>query len=156
MFDTFIEDQTKALIEKCISGELTRPWIEIRKLTNQFIEDNPFMDQIEQIKHRTLEQFIEQNISLQRIKTEKRPTEKSASTAQQMIERITNTFQTNQEYKGYQLEHLQLIPPLLQRIIIYYCCFALQLPLFESAKDLLDKIQNNTVTTITTSTGSGK
>ncbi|CAF2786717.1 unnamed protein product [Rotaria sp. Silwood2] len=156
MFNTFIEEQTKKLIEQCISNNLTRPWIEIRKFTNQFIENNPFINQIEQIKHKTLEQFIKENISFQRIKTDKKPTEKSASTAQEMIEKIIHIFQTNQEYRGHQLKQLQLIPPLLQRIIIYYCCFALQLPLFESAKDLLDKIEKNTIITITTSTGSGK
>ncbi|CAF1077232.1 unnamed protein product [Rotaria sordida] len=56
---------------------------------------------------------------------------------------------------SYQLKHLELIPPLLQRIIIYYCCFTLQLPLFESTKDLIDKIEKNTIITITTPTGSG-
>ena len=40
--------------------------------------------------------------------------------------------------------------------MIYYCCFTIQLPLYESSKDLLDKIEKNTVTTISTSTGSGK
>jgi hypothetical protein len=155
-FETFIEQQTKILCQKSISNELDRPWIEIRKFTNQFIEDHPFINQIEQIKHQTLDQFIQQNISFQRIKTDKKPTDQSALTAQQMIQKITNLFQTNEEYNGHQLKHLQLIPPLLQRIIIYYCCFALQLPLFESAKDLLERIQNNTVTTITTTTGSGK
>ena len=156
LFQIFIEQQSKILAQKSISGELTKPWIEIKNTTNQFIENNPFLNQIEQIKYQTLDQFIQQNISFQRINSDRKPTEKSISVAQQMINKIIDIFQNDQQYRGYQLKHLQLIPPLLQRIIIYYCCFALQLPLFESAKDLLNKIQNNTVTTISTSTGSGK
>ncbi|CAF1122074.1 unnamed protein product [Rotaria sordida] len=46
-------------------------------------------------------QFIKENISFQRIKTDKKPTEKSASTAQEMIEKITYIFQSNPEYKGH-------------------------------------------------------
>ncbi|CAF4306275.1 unnamed protein product [Rotaria sordida] len=65
MFNISIEEQIKTLIEQCISSKLTRPWIEIRKFTNQFIENNSFMNQIEYIKYQTLEQFIKENISFQ-------------------------------------------------------------------------------------------
>jgi HrpA-like RNA helicase len=40
--------------------------------------------------------------------------------------------------------------------MIYYSCFTIQLPLFESSQQLLDQIQINNVLTISTSTGSGK
>jgi HrpA-like RNA helicase len=39
--------------------------------------------------------------------------------------------------------------------MIYYRCFTIQLPLYESAKKLLKIIEENTVITIATSTGSG-
>jgi HrpA-like RNA helicase len=44
----------------------------------------------------------------------------------------------------------------LKQILIYYSCFLLQLPLFDESTKLLDMIEANTVTTIATSTGSGK
>ncbi|CAF1264703.1 unnamed protein product [Rotaria sordida] len=40
--------------------------------------------------------------------------------------------------------------------MVYYCCFTIQLPLYESSIELLKTIQKNTVITISTSTGSGK
>lgn len=156
LFNHFIEEQMKVLIEKSINDKLTQSWIEIRNLTNQFMQNNLLFNQIESIKYQTMKLFIKENISYQRIKTDKKPTEKSASVAQQMIEKLLQNFQTDPKYQGYESRQFQLIPPLLQRINIYYSCFALQLPLFESTIDLLGKIQNNTVTTITTSTGSGK
>ena len=63
---------------------------------------------------------------------------------------------TFQEYRGYEQEAFNCIPPLLERIMIYYCCFKLQLPLYESSKKLLKDIEESTVVTISTSTGSGK
>ncbi|UJR12813.1 hypothetical protein I4U23_016986 [Adineta vaga] len=40
--------------------------------------------------------------------------------------------------------------------MIFYHCFLLQLPLFNSSIDLLNHIQTNTIVTISTATGSGK
>ena len=151
-----MEEQTKQLIDRCISEQITKAWIEIRTLTNQFLDNNSFLKQIDLIKCQTFDLFIQQNISYQRVKTDKKPTEGSAKVAKQMIDNIIQLFKTDQKYKGYELKQLQLILLLLQRISIYYSCFTLQLPLFESANDLLRKIEANTVTTITTSTGSGK
>ena len=156
MFDIFFDRQVKMLlIEKCISGELIQSWKELRKFTDHFVAEHPLFDQVERIKHETMDEFIKQNISFQRIQSDRKPTENSASTAKEMIKKVTNIFQTDPRYQGYELKHFQLIPSLLQRITIYYCCFALQLPLFESARDLLNKIENHTVTTIATTTGSG-
>ncbi|CAF3293104.1 unnamed protein product, partial [Rotaria sp. Silwood2] len=156
MFNTFIDQKLRTLGEQCILGEITQPWKEIRKFTNQFIENNPFMSQVERTKHQTLEQFIRENILLQNTKAGKNPTEKSIRTIRSLLRKMTEIFQTKPEYTGHELEQLRLIPDLLQQIMIYYCCFTLQLPLFELAEDLLGKIEENIVTTITTTTGSGK
>ncbi|CAF3951467.1 unnamed protein product, partial [Rotaria sp. Silwood1] len=156
MFNTFIDQKLRTLGEQCILGTITQPWKEIRKFTNQFIEDNPFMSEVEGTKHQTLDQFIKENISLKKIETNKKPTENSIRTIQNLLKKMTKIFKTKSEYRDHELEQLQLIPDLLQQIMIYYCCFTLQLPLFESTEDLLGEIEKNTVTTITTTTGSGK
>lgn len=156
MFNTFIDQKLRLLGEQCISNDTIQPWIEIRKFTNQFIEDNQFIKQVERAKHQALEQFIRENISFQKTKSNKKPTEKSIKTIQNLLRKMTQIFQTKPEYKGHELEQLRRIPDLLQQIMIYYFCFTLQLPLFESAEDLLGKVEKNTVTTITTTTGSGK
>jgi hypothetical protein len=102
-----------------------------------------------------LEQFITQNISFQRLKLDKKPSDKSIEVLKDFIQKIKNSFQNDQKYIGYQLKQFRLIPELLKRLMIYYSCFTIQLPLFESSKDLLNKIEQNTVITIATSTGSG-
>lgn len=156
MFNKFTDEKLRKLNEQCITGEITKPGIKIRSLTNQFIDDNQFMNEVERTKHHTLKQLIRENFSLEKTKLSKKPTEKSRKTIENLLRKITEIFQTRQEYKGYELKHLQKIPDLLQQAMIYYCCFKLQLPLFDSAEDLLGKIETNTVTTITTTTGSGK
>jgi hypothetical protein len=120
------------------------------------MEQNPFRNEIQQLKYRALEKFIEQNISLQRIKLEKKPTEKSIKTIEYFIQKTKEIFTTESKYTGHKLKHFGLISELLQRLMIYYSCFTIQLPLFESARKLLNSIENNTVITIATSTGSGQ
>ncbi|CAF4392826.1 unnamed protein product, partial [Adineta steineri] len=125
------------------------------KQTELFIQKNPFENQIESLKHQALGQFITQNISFQRLKLERKPSQKSIEILKDFIKKIQNSFEEKQKYIGYQLEQFRLIPELLKRLMTYYCCFATQLPLFESSKDLLRQIEQNTVITIATSTGSG-
>ena len=73
----------------------------------------------------------------------------------EFIDKVKREFKTNPIYVGCNLEQFKEIPKLLQRIMLYYRCFLLQLPLYESSQELLDKIEKNTVITIATSTGSG-
>ncbi|CAF3114296.1 unnamed protein product [Rotaria socialis] len=72
------------------------------------------------------------------------------------IGKIKRIFQEDPKYSGCELTNLCRIPHLLQRLMIYYFCFIIQLPLYESSKELLQQIDMNTVITISTSTGSGK
>ncbi|CAF3883818.1 unnamed protein product [Rotaria sordida] len=156
-FNISIRDKSNTLIEQSIFGILSNPpWIELRQHINQFLDENTFENEIEKIKHRALDEFIKQNISYQRLKLGQIPTEKSVNTIKYFIDQIRTIFMTNPKYKGHKEQHFNLIPSLLQQIMIYYSCFTVQLPLFESSKDLLDNIDKHTVTTITTSTGSGK
>jgi hypothetical protein len=86
---------------------------------------------------------------------DKKPSDKSIEVLKDFIQKIKSSFQNEQKYAGYQLKQFRLVPELLKRLMIYYSCFTIQLPLFESSKDLLNKIEQNTVITIATSTGSG-
>jgi hypothetical protein len=156
LFDDFIVQKSRELIDQSIDNNTYTPWNDLKKQTDLFMKQNNFTNQIESIKHKALELFIQQNISTQRLKINSIPTPKSVSVLQDFIEKIKTNFQTNPKYIGQEFEHFNLIPDLLQRLIIYYSCFVIQLPLFESSKELLDKIEKNAVTTIATSTGSGK
>ncbi|CAF4001664.1 unnamed protein product, partial [Adineta steineri] len=156
LFNDHIEEKTKKLIDQSILNDINTIRTEIHSQTNNFIQTNSLFNHIETFKQQALEKFIKENIILQRNYQEKKPTAKSISTLQYFIEKIRMTLKTNAKFQGYQLENYNQIPHLLQRLIIYYCSFKIQLPLFESAQDLLNKIEQNTVTTIATSTGSGK
>jgi len=155
-FNDSIREKAKSLIEQSIRGILNPPWVELREYTDNFLERNSFENEIEALKHRTLDEFIKQNISFQRLKIDRTPTEQSINTVKYFIEQTKITLMTNPSYQGHEVQHFSLIPILLQQIMIYYSCFTVQLPLFESSRDLLNKIETHTVTTITTSTGSGK
>ncbi|CAF4048838.1 unnamed protein product [Rotaria sp. Silwood2] len=156
LFNIYIEDKKKLLIDQCILGDLTTIKAELEKQTDSFIKDKPLITEIEPLKYQTLEKFIEQNITHQRNHYEKKPSPKAVSVLDTFIKQLKEDFKTNQKFTGLRAKHFGLIPGPLQRLIIYSCCFYTQLPLFESALDLLDKVNQNTVTTISTSTGSGK
>ncbi len=155
-FNLFIEQKTVEISEQFILDNSISPWNVIQKYTEQFMKEFYFQNQIESLKHEAFQLFITQNISFQRLIIDKKPTDKSIEVLKQFILNVKKTFQTESIYIGYELKHFSLIPHLLQRLMIYYSCFSLQLPLFESSIQLLDHIEKNTVLTISTSTGSGK
>ncbi|CAF1174161.1 unnamed protein product [Adineta ricciae] len=155
-FEVFLDEQANALIDQCIADKLPKPWEDLRKATEQFLQKQPLMNEIELLKHAALEQFIKENILVQRAKLVTKPSAKSVAVLQEFIDKVQKEFQTLKLYQGYELKHFALIPKLLQRLTLYYGCFKVQLPLYESSKDLLDKIEKSPVVTISTSTGSGK
>ncbi|CAF2546861.1 unnamed protein product [Rotaria sp. Silwood2] len=155
-FKDSIGQKTLELSELFILGDSTSPWIEIRQATNLFMTQNSFINEIERLKHQALDKFIELNISFQRIKLAIKPTKDSIKALQHFIEKIKQIFNEDPKYNGSELSNLRHIPHLLQRLMIYYCCFTIQLPLYESSTEILQEIKKNTVITISTSTGSGK
>ncbi|CAF2865678.1 unnamed protein product [Rotaria sp. Silwood2] len=157
MFNDYMGQKMSSLTEQCISNDLTSIKTEIHNQTNNFMKDNNLLlKEIESLKFQALEEFIQQNITIQRNHLEKKPTPKAISTLEKFIEKVRNILKTNPRFIGHEVKHYNMIPDLLQRLMIYYCCFKTQLPLYESSLELLDKIEQNTVTTIATSTGSGK
>jgi len=156
LFNEYITQKSKAIREQCIVDAHFQSWIQLRKLTNTYMEMKQFEPELEILKYEALKEFIKQHISSQQLKFEKKPSLKSLQTMNEFIDKVKKEFKTNQIYVGCKLEQFREIPKLLQRIMLYYRCFLLQLPLYESSKELLDRIENNTVITIATSTGSGK
>ena len=154
-FNDNIKQKSRLLIKQSIFGILTPPWIEFRTTTDEFLEQHSFTNEIENLRNKAFEEFLEQNISFQRIKLEKLPSQKSIDVVKKFLDKIQTILKSNKIHQDFQVENFQIIPQLLQQIMIYYSCFSIQLPLFESAIELLDNIQNHTITTITTSTGSG-
>lgn len=156
MFNDFLGQKMISLIEKSISDDSTVIRKEIHSHTNDFMKDHNLLhDDVEPLKFKALQEFIQQNITNQRNHLEKKPSLKSIKILEEFIEKVRKTFKTDPRYIGHETKHYNMIPELLQRLMLYYCCFKIQLPLYESSDVLLDKIEKNTVVTIATSTGSG-
>ena len=155
-FNSFIQEQLQSFIEPCILGSLVSPWLEIRSKTDTYMSKNPLMNEVEGMKQKALDEFIRQNICAQRVNAEVTPTKKSAEVLQAFIDKARTELTRDSNYRGNEVKHFAMIPKLLQRLMLYYCSFKTQLPLYESSKDLLEKIEKNAVTTISTSTGLGK
>jgi HrpA-like RNA helicase len=156
LFDEYISQKSKEMTEQCITDPDFQSRIHVRKLTSSYMETKQFEHELEQLKHEALEEFIKQHVLSERAKFEKKPSSKSLQTLNEYIDKVKKDFQTNKIYVGWKFEQLKEIPKLLERIMLYYRCFLLQLPLYETSQELLEKIENNTVITISTSTGSGK
>ena len=156
LYNEYITHEAKLMTEQCITDAHFQSSIQLRKLTDKYMQKNPLTSELELLKHEALEEFIKQHISSQQLKFEKKPSKQSLQTMNAFIEKVKREFRKNQIYIGCDKEQFRLIPKLLQRIMLYYRSFLLQLPLYESSHELLDKIENNTVITIATSTGSGK
>ncbi|CAF3879558.1 unnamed protein product, partial [Rotaria sp. Silwood1] len=156
LFDEYITNESKVIVEQCITDTHFQSWVHLRKQTDRYMQKKSFISEIEVLKHEAFEEFIKQHVLSQQLKFEKKPSKKSVETMNEFIDKVRKEFQTNKIYVGCDVKQLKLIPKLLQRVMLYYRCFVLQLPLYESSKELLDKIEQNNVITVATSTGSGK
>ncbi|CAF0999798.1 unnamed protein product [Didymodactylos carnosus] len=155
-FNQYINDQSKLLIDGYIESRLQPPLKEMEKLTNDYMKKKQLLTDIETLKHQALDEFVRDHILVQQNSSKSVPKKESILTLNKHIDKIKTLLKTNSSYNGCELKHFQMIVPLLQRIMIFYHCFLLQLPLFDASVDLMDKIDKNTVLTITTATGSGK
>ena len=155
-FDDYISQKSKEILDKCIADASFRSSTELHKLTNAYMQKKSFIKELVELKHEALEQYIKQHITSQQIQFEKKPSKGFIKTMTEFIDKVKREFKTNPTHTEYDANQFKEIPKLLQRITLYYRCFLLQLPLYESSQELLDKIEKNTVITIATSTGSGK
>lgn len=155
-FDEYITYKSKLLTDQAINNTNSELRTELETNMEHYKKSKSFTAKLEKIKHEALAEFIKQQIFLPRLQFDKKPSKESIKILNDFIEKKKEEMTTEQIYKGLDVEHFKLISKLLQTITLYYHCFQLQLPLFESAPELLEKIHQNTVITISTSTGSGK
>jgi hypothetical protein len=154
-FQNYIKDRLKIFINRCIENSTLCFQTDIEDLTHDYIEKETFSSDIDILKVTAFNEFQRDHVLLQQNSSKTIPTKKSITTLNKHMDKLKKLLTTN-DYKGLELKKFQMIVPLLQRIMIYYNCFLLQLPLFDSSIDLLNRIEKNTVLTIETSTGSGK
>jgi hypothetical protein len=154
-FQIYIQGQLKIFMNSCIENSALEFKREIENSTNNYIQQETFSSDIDELKTIALNEFLRDNVFLQQKSSKTKPTKESLSTLNKHIDKIKTLLATTDDYKGCELKQFQMIAPLLQRIMIYYNCFLIQLPLFDASIDLLNKIDKNTVLTIETSTGSG-
>ncbi|CAF1563548.1 unnamed protein product [Adineta ricciae] len=155
-FDEYISHESKNMIEQSITDAAFRPSSQLLKLSARYTKRRQLLPELEILKVQALNEFVKQQILSERTKFEKKPSGTSIQTLNQFIDQAKKEFQTDTKYHGFELAQLKHIPKLLHRIMLYYRCFLLQLPLYDASKELLAKIQRSTVVTIATSTGSGK
>ncbi|CAF4306111.1 unnamed protein product [Rotaria sp. Silwood2] len=156
LYDDYISKKSKLMVDECITDINFQSQNQLRKLTEKYMKKKQFLPELEICKSEALYEYIKQHVLSERLKFEKKPSKKSLDTMNEFIDKVKIELKTNSIYNGCNLEQFKEIPKLLQRIMLYYRCFLLQLPLYESSKGLLEKIERNTVITIATSTGSGK
>ena len=155
-FDSYMTSKSKLLTDRAITSTNFDSRPDLIKHIEHYEKSNSFTGELEKIKHEALAEFIKEQIFLPRQQFEQKPSKESIKVLNEFIEQKKKELNTEAIYKGVGVEQFKLISKLLQAITLYYHCFQLQLPLFESAPELLDKIHQNTVVTIATSTGSGK
>ena len=155
-FKDFMTGQSKSLLVGCIENALPKYRSDIATSTNKYIEDENFLDEVDAMKSMALEEFIRDHILRSQTPRKGTPKKDSISTLNKYIDKIKFILSRDAAYQGCELKQFEMIVPLLQRIMIYYHCFLLQLPLFGASVDLLDKLRTSTVLTIETATGSGE
>ncbi|CAF3205098.1 unnamed protein product [Rotaria socialis] len=155
-FDEYITNKSKLLTDQVITDTNFKPRPELEKNVVHYKKSNLFTDEMEKIKYEAFVEFIKQQIFPSQQQVDKELSKESIKVLNDFIKKKKEELRTERIYEGLNAKHFQLISKLLQRITLYYHCFQLQLPLFESAPDLLKKIDENTVIAISTSTGSGK
>ncbi|CAF3032918.1 unnamed protein product [Rotaria sp. Silwood2] len=156
LYDDHILQKAKLMVDECITDADFQSQNQLQKLTDLYMKRKQFLPEIEILKCEALDEYIKQHVISERLKFENKPSKVSIETINEFIKKVKTEFNTNPIYTGCNLEQLKKIPKLLQRIMLYYRCYLLQLPLYESSKYLLNKIEQNTVITIETSAGSGK
>ncbi|CAF1457971.1 unnamed protein product, partial [Didymodactylos carnosus] len=85
IFNEHINKNGKRITEPCIVNSI-QPWIELKTVTDKFMKDNIFNNEVEQLKHVALDEFIK-NLFVQELKVVKKPTPKSISVAKNFIEK---------------------------------------------------------------------
>jgi hypothetical protein len=159
LYEKWIEKKAKSLVENTVfsTGANYDPTSALKNMTEEFDENNPFLNELNELKDRALDQFYDEQLSLKHERLEKKMSDKSMKILQNYINKTKEEVKMMDRVKNLDdvEKRFKVIPNLLRRMHLYYRCFLLELPLFENSQVLLDMIAQNTVVTISTTTGSG-
>ncbi|CAF1495767.1 unnamed protein product [Adineta ricciae] len=155
-FSKYLHEKLRSFLDICIQDLSHDFKTDIFYLTNNYSKDTAFMDDMEKIKLSAFGDFIREHIFLQQKSTKTIPNKDAVSCLNKHIEKVQNILKTDTKYKGCELKHFYMVNSLLQRLMVFYHCFLVQLPLFNASFGLLSDIETNTIITISTATGSGK
>jgi hypothetical protein len=155
-FELTIEKELEqTLLSECLQHETLPSWHTVKQWTDEFVQRNSNVNDIETIKRASVRQFIDDNLLNDRVKQVKDVRPQALQTLKQCVANTWQEFDKDTSYRGIEQKHFQMIVTLLQRIMIYFCSFVLQAPIFDESIELLKIIKDNVVTIIKTPTGSG-
>ncbi|CAF1156177.1 unnamed protein product, partial [Didymodactylos carnosus] len=149
-FNKTLDETCITLVKVCIKNTDKQWRQQLYSAVARNAQIHSFKNAVKNAKHLALEDYIN------KIEVNNIATGKSIHVRDQHLRNLVATFKEEQESRASDANQYNNIPAFLQRINIYFRCFALQLPLFESSIELLEKIEQKTVVTISTPTGSGK
>ncbi|CAF3256760.1 unnamed protein product [Rotaria sp. Silwood2] len=155
-FDDYIIKQAKDIVSQCIGNAGFQSWVAIHEKTNEYLKNHSFSGEIEALKHKALDEFVNEQVVTRPSGSQIVLSAASLQVMNEFINRAKTELKKNRKFIGTSEDQFRHTAYLLQRIMLYYRSCLLKLPLYESSKSLLDKIEKNTVITIATSTGSGK
>ncbi|CAM4987005.1 unnamed protein product, partial [Rotaria socialis] len=152
-FDLYIGQKVKSILDDMIRNA-SNWWKRLRMETSEYLKKKDIMTLVEELKRNALKQYLMKMEDLclagiQRVNT-------SITAKDLHVQKLKELLETSKDYIGHESHHFSLLSSLIHRIHIILECFRLQLPLFDSSVDLLEKINQNTVVAISTATGSGK
>ncbi|CAF4416820.1 unnamed protein product [Rotaria sp. Silwood2] len=155
-FEDYIIKEAKDIVHQCIENAHFQSWVSIHKKTNDYLKKHSFSAEIEGLKQKALDEFFTEQVNIRPSHSQRPLSSASVRVMNEYIYKLKNEFKTDRRFIGTSEQQFRHTAYLLQRIMLYYRTCLLQLPLYASSKELLAKVQHNTVMTITTSTGSGK
>lgn len=156
VFNEEVIKKSEDSISQCITDSKFQASKVLKQYTRTYSDSQPFNEQLENSKFIALKEFINDQVYNQNQKGMKTPSEKSVRVLKKFINDVEKDVRHNPIYKGFEKPAMRNLIQALRRIRVYHQSFLLQLPLFESSEELLKKIQDNVVLSISTSTGSGK
>ena len=129
------------MIKQSITNPNFQSSVELRKVTDRYIKKKQFESEIEILKYEALDEYIRQHVLSERVKFEKKPSNVSLNTINEFVDKVKREFKTNPVYVGCNLEQFQTNSKINSKNYAVISVFLLQLPLYESSQELLDKIE---------------
>ncbi|CAF1135910.1 unnamed protein product [Didymodactylos carnosus] len=103
-----------------------------------------------------LKQEIDNCLKIQKFTQKTKPSKLSNEVFYHFIAKLKYDFEVGIIHNSNPSGKFEPVPNVLKRIQVFYRAYSLQLPLYESGKEVLAQIKSNTVCAISTSIGSGE